>query len=918
MPKTAAPRAPAYKYAHKLFAPPVYQGAVNREVLLHRIFDDPQTPVVLFQAPAGHGKSTLLQQVKAGCRTRDRLTGWFTADDADNDLRRFSMHLRALLAGIEGEGEPRRKRKSTSREESDSASASVEDLRSRSEWFVSRLLDLDRPVALFFDDMQTLTARSVLGFFRELIEHLPERVQVFLASRTVPDIGLARLVVNNQALVLRPDDLRFSPQEVRRFFERAQDLAMREDEIDAVYRQTEGWPAALQLFRLSLASPAVRGSLRDLRDHRPRELADYLADNVLALQPPDVQDFLLKTSPLTRLSGPLCDALLARQDSQAQLLRLERAGLFVRSLDSDLRWFKYHAMFAAMLQQALHEQSTEAVADIHRRAAQWFHDHGHHEEAIHHAVEGGNYALAADVLEAWSTRLIAAAHLVTVERWYERLPLDEVAMRPDLIVKVAWALCFLRRHRKLKPIRALLRRLRQGQGTRETTPAVVRSMLAVLDDDLVGASELVREVELRGQDAEGFRAFELSAAANLHGYLSIAAGDLDGAREVLALGRAYGDRGESPFSLGYSVSTAGMNLMIQGFLREALERFRLATLGSRMNLDDSVASASLVACYMQALYEANELEAAEVQFEQCREMIANSAMLDYLAVAYVTMARIHDSRGRAAQALEILDEAENIGHTVLWPRLVRIIAWERVRRLLARGETERARAAASRIEREDSAVPPGWIPFAEDAEGDAMGEARLAVHSGNADEALRILARELIPAQKQGRVRRQIKLLILETLAHAARGMENPAQRSLQKAVALAAPGGYVRSFLDEGGKLIPMLQAEYKAAVPPAGGRESGTLLPREFVARLLDAAGAERTDAQTYGEFQALEPLTEREKAILVLLAKGVSNEELASRIFVSKNTIKFHLKNIYSKLAVRSRLQAINAARQMGLIR
>jgi LuxR family maltose regulon positive regulatory protein len=912
MAKPAAARGSAYNYAHKLFAPPAYQGAVNRESLLRRILDEAGAPVVLFQAPAGHGKSTLLQQVKAECRARGVQTGWFTADEADNDFRRFLMHLQALLASIGGG--PAKTRPARAGANPEPPERMAEDAGSRSDWFVSRLLDFDGPVALFFDDVQALSTRSVLSFFKELIEHLPEHVQIFIASRTVPDIGLARWVVNNQALVLRPDDLRFSQDEVRRFFADARDLQIQEDEIEAIYRQTEGWPAALQLFRLSLASPAVRSSLRDLASFRPRDLADYLTDNVLALQPPEVQDFLLQTAPLTRLSGPLCDAVLGRKDSQAVLQRLEKSGLFVRGLDPELRWFKYHAMFAAILQEQLREQSVAAEKAIHGRAARWFLEHGHHEEAIHHATEAGDYALAADILDAWASRLIPIAHLVTVERWYEQLPLDEIEKRPDLLVKVAWALCFLRRHQKLKPVRSLLRRLRQASGTRETNPVVVRAMLAVLDDDLVGCSELVREIEIRGQDVEGFRAFELGAAANLCGYLAIAAGDLEGAREHLALARAHGDRGESPFSLGYSVSTAGMNLLIQGSLGEALQRFRLAGADAPLSLESSVAAASQVACYIQALYEANDLDAAETQFEQCREMIANSAMLDYFAVAYVTMARIHDSRNRPAQALDILDEAENIGHIGLWPRLVRIIAWERVRRFLVRGEIDRARAAASHIERDEALTPPGWLTFAEDAEGEVLGEARLALHSGRPDDAIRLITPELGLAQKQGRVRRQIKLLVLEALAYQARGQENPAHRSLQKALQLAAPGPYLRSFLDEGPQLIPMLQAEYRAV---AAARD-GVQTPREFIARLLDASGAERKEAQTLGQFQALEPLTEREKTILVLLANGVSNEELAGRVFVSKNTIKFHLKNIYSKLAVRSRLQAINAARQMGLIR
>lgn len=300
MPRSTASRS-AYSFAHKLFAPRARQGAVPRDQLLARIFGSDAPRVVLIQGPAGHGKSTLLQQAMVECRARGMVAGWFTADDTDNDLRRLSLHLQALLAAM-GEDPVRAIR---------SDDAKLSERGSRSDEFIARLLDFGQPVALFIDDFQALGNRSVLAFFRELLDHLPDNVRVFIGSRAIPDIGLARQVVNDRALVLRAEDLRFSLDEVRRFFACAQDLAMREDELAAIFRKTEGWPAAVQLFRLSLVSPSVRRSLSDLGADRPRELADYLADNVLGLQPREVQEFLRQTGPLTRLCGALCDDVLA-------------------------------------------------------------------------------------------------------------------------------------------------------------------------------------------------------------------------------------------------------------------------------------------------------------------------------------------------------------------------------------------------------------------------------------------------------------------------------------------------------------------------------------------------------------------------------------------------------------------------------
>ena len=895
----------AYLHAYKLFEPRALQGAISREELLARIFGPHAARVVLIQGPAGHGKSTLLQQAMAECRARGMIAGWLALDEADNDLRRLSMHLQALLVDMDESAETDER----------GALPQPEELGSRAEGLIQRLLAFSQPVALFLDDFHALTQRPVMNFFKDLLEHLPDPVRLFIGSRSVPDIGLARQVVNNQALVIRAEDLRFSQSEVRRFFAAAQDLQVEEGELKAIYRKTEGWPAALQLFRLSLSSPSVRRSLTDVGSHRPRELADYLSDNVLALQSPEIQEFLLRTSPLLRLSGPLCDEILGRQDSQAMLLQLERAGLFVRSLDSELRWFGYHALFADFLSEQLRHEAPGLLRDIHLRAADWFMRHSAYEEAIQHAVAGGDYSLAADVLDAWSSRLIALGHLVTVERWYETLPLDQVGKRPDLVVRVAWALCFLRRHQKLKPILTLLRPLR-GKVGKDSYPDVVASMLALLDDDIPNTRDIVASLEIDGQSPSGFRAFELGAAANLRAYLHMAEGDLERARQDLIMARAYGDRGRAGFSLGYSVSMQGMNLMILGQLPQAIERLREGLAQPWVRLDESVSSAVIAACYVLALYEAGDIDGAEAQFDQAQEGISNFALLDYVCVAFVSMSRIHELRGRSAQALELLDQADSIGHTRLWPRLVHLIGWERVRRLLLRGELDRARAAASRIGTSETPVPAGWIMFSEDTEGDHIGQIRLAVHGGQFEPALNLITEHLAIAQRQGRVQRQVKLGTLEAIALHRLGNDSAAQRSLLRALQQARPGGLIRCVLDEGRDAVVLLKRIYESQASTSQHDAEARQL-QTYVARLLDAAGEDVRAGQS-PEFQTLEPLTEREKKILILLANAVSNEEMAQRLFVSKNTIKFHLKNIYAKLAVSSRYQAINAARAMGLVR
>lgn len=895
----SVPSAASELLPYKFFAPPSYPGAICREQLLQRMFREPRYGLVVVQAPAGHGKSTLLQQAKTSSEQRGLHTGWLSFDEADNDLRRFTVHMQALVERL-GPG---------------AADAGASAGRQRlADQLAARLVRFDVPVHLFLDEFQGLSSRNVLNVFRDLLEHIPDNVTLFIGSRALPEIGLARLLVNNQALVLRADDLRFSPDEAQRFFLQSRELQVNPTELETIYRQTEGWPAALQLYRLSLASPSVRRALTDLGAYKPRELAEYLTDNVLSLQTPRVQEFLRLSSVLTRLSAPLCDYVTGWQDSQSILLFLERTGMFLRCLDSDLCWFKYHTLFSSFLAEQARSEQPDALTVVHQRAADWFHAHGMHEDAMHHAIAARNYAFATDIMNVWADRLIADANLVTMERWSDNLPLDEIAKRPDLAVKIAWALIFLRRHHKLRPILGVL----------ESVPAdgpdtlVVRSMLALVLDDMPQAFGLVDRMKIFDQQPSGFRAFELGAAANLSGYRAFCAGDFETAREHLNVARGYSTRGDAAFSGGYSVAISGMNLVMQGRLPEALARFRTGLGEYHLDMEKPFASGALVSNYISALYEANDLDLAESMFTQFHDVICDGVLLDFMVPGYIAMARIQDLRGRPNRTEEILAEAEQIAHAAGWPRLMRIVSWERVRRLLLAGEIDRAQVIASRIPRQpEFALPEGSMIYTEAAEGDAIGAIRVALHGGHPEAALSQLAGELAIAQRQGRSYRHIKLLVLEALAQQARGSDNAAQRSLHRALQLAEPGGFIRLFLDDGDKIIPLLRTQHAALASETMGEG---LALRSFVGRLLDAAGQHTGEAaRPPGDtgFQPLEPLTDREKEILVYLANGVSNKEMARRIFVSENTVKFHLKNIYSKLAVTSRLQAINAARQMGLL-
>jgi LuxR family maltose regulon positive regulatory protein len=701
-------------YSHKLFAPQQFSGAIRRQAILDRLLEETTARVVFLQGPAGHGKSTALQQLKSEFEARGMLTSWLTFDKADNDIRRFSIHFQAVLAKLlrKGGGKERQL-------------ADTPPRRRRSDWLIGQLLQLGKPVVMFFDDFQTLEDKLILSFFRELFERVPDGIRIIVGSRSIPEVGLARLIINRQAIALRSDDLRFSAHEVAEFFSADPQLALSDAEVNAIIRRTDGWPAALQLFRLALVSPTVRQSLGDLANYRPRELAEYLADNVVNLQTPQIQEFLLKTSVLTAMTAPLCDTVTGWSDSQSLLVQLERSGLFVRSLDSDLRWFKYHPLFSSFLAEQLRDSTPGLALEVHRRAAEWCLGQELYEETVKHALACKDFALAADTMSIWFAGLIADAQLVTVEHWCSQLPFEEIAKRPSLTVELAYALVFLRRFERLRPLVVLLKSASFANSSNGGTSAsVVLSMAAISSDDVPGAFAYIEGVEVRTPNYERFNAFELGAAANLLGYRSLTMGDFEGVRDYLTIARAHNTRGEATFSAGYTIGIRGVSAMAQGRLQEALDVFRLGMAEQRMHMDKSFASAALVSCYLWSLYEANQLDQVESLFGQYRDTIAESVLLDFLAVAYVSVSRTYDARGRISSALEMLDKAETLGHTNGWSRLVRIVNWERVRRALLAGAGDRAVAIANRA---GSAHPPlaeDWILFSEDIEGESLGRIR--------------------------------------------------------------------------------------------------------------------------------------------------------------------------------------------------
>lgn len=876
-PKTArrsSPRSGVNLREHKFSAPAARRGAIVRHALLERVTRLGVPHIVILQAPLGSGKSTLLQQIAEVGRAKGWTIAWLTLDENDNDPRRFEAYFIALIAQMVAQ---------SGEAEAGQSPVTTDNLL---DWVLGQIARIPGPIAFCLDDFQCIHEPAILRLFSDFLRVLPGRCRVYIGSRNLPEIGVSSLLVAEEALVLRMEDLRFSADESAAFLSDAGEDLLDARTASFVQARTEGWPAGLQLFKLALARDDVRGTLDEMRDCTPLELVRYLSENTLSLQRPEVQTFLLKTSLLRRLSGSLCEEVTGVHDAQALLRQLEQGGLFLEALDSSPGWYRYHSLFAHFLSERFAREGQEDVLDVHRRAAHWYVRHGVPEEAMFHAVEAREHALAVGILDDWASRLVADAELVTLAHWFDRLPLHEVLGHRRLAVKIAWALVFLRRGIPKHPLLAHLETSRPAGDERAAHSVdIVLAMATLFNNDLRGAARLadVPAVERPAHDL--FEAFELGAAANLLAFSAMAAWREEEIHHLLVLANSHNDHAQAAFSQGYTLALQCIVRVVGAQPRLAAEAPR-ARPGARPYVNRGMAAAALAASRIWACYEADQLDMAERLAAQFEEDIALAAVPEFIALSMVSIARVHAARGRMIEARDTLDTLERLSFQSQWAGVRDMIAWERLYLAGRSAEPRRIESLLPHVQSDAAVADPAWIPVTEMLSGPLLGRIRLALLQHRPERAAELVKAAL--SLEPARPLLTVKLQVLNALVHHRQGHQRLALRLMRDAAAAAHAGGCRRALFDEGAELATMLDEVPRAQTP---GAPLGHGMP----------------EAAWSGA------LSQREHEILRLVCSGASNREISERLFLSENTVKFHLKNLYAKLDVKSRAQAILKAQQ-----
>lgn len=900
---------------HKLAVPEGHWNAIARRDLLGRLFaPEPHEPrVVVLQAPAGHGKTSVLVQAESTCRARGYATGWLTLDDTDDDASRLFDHLLDLADRLGPPGS----RSSAAARTAAGAGREGSAPASRDSRVVERFTSMGFPAAVFIDDVHFVRNPAALALLADLLARPISGIRWFIGSRTHLAIGSTRLVVAGEAAVIDAEVLRFSASEAREFFDQSPGARVSESELRAITEATEGWPAALQLYRLARVSGDLLPGSWQGQVGGSGQLTDYLSENVLQFQEPRIRDFLLATCGLERMCPDLCDEMLDRCDSADTLRVLEQRGLFVRRLSSADGWFTYHTVFSTFLREQARRSDPDQALDMHERAAKWFDSHGHFEEALRHYATAEDLPRAADVFDRWLETLIPSGHMVTVERWLDIFPPEILVRFPNLMVKVLWALAFLSRQQKRDEILRLWATTPRTRAMGDAAdPAVVRGVIDVLADDLVESERFFAGIEPENeQQPSRFRTFELGVVCNARGYRYLAEGDLQKAIDVLSLGRRLNLRVGSMFALAYSTGKTALTFMAQARLTEALELWGTTRRETMQHLEGSLAEACLVCGHISGLYESGDHDQVLAEFAEYRELIEVGAIHDYLVLAHRSVARVHARRGDTAAAVAVLERGQGLAHAHQWPRAARLLVLERARLELLAGRSDRARLM---LHAGVTGSDVRTVRCSEEIEDEHIALSRLHIHNGSADRALEVIAPALRASARQGRRLRQIKLLSLAALAHRRLGDHLMAQRRLASALDLAEPGGCRQSFLDEGTELLGLVDTHRDSVSSAPGGSVAATR--RTFVDTLLpDSTGrlssAERSESSGRPVLVAL---TEREEEILVMVGSSMTNAEIGQATFVTHDTVKYHLKNIYMKIGARNRVHAVRIAQELGYCR
>ena len=851
--------------------------------------------LALVCAPAGSGKTTMLAEWYRALRRpgASAAPAWLSLDDFDNDPRRF---LAGLIAAVQAA------RPSFGREALGVLTANPDAL---TEDVVTSLAhDFGRPgprITVFLDDYHEIRDRAVHAVVDYFLRYLPAGCRLVIGTRGDPPLSVERLRARGEVLDIRWEALRFHVDEARDYLKDVCGLGLSEDQVRAVCDRTEGWITALQLAAMTFTEDTRGESFVESITGEQRKIADYLLEGVFARQSPGVRQFLMKTAILDRMTASLCDAVTGRRDGRQMLEALEGGNLFLFGLDDRRAWYRYHQLFAGFLRDRLRAAHPDEVAGLHDRASDWFERNGSPGEAVRYAIAGGRFERAARVLESAGRDLFRRGEFKELRRWIDALPERTVRRSPVLCALHAWALGYLGEFDAARR-RIACAESAAARGAVRAELQVIRAVLGIIQADEPDVSGLHPGiVSLFPREEAALRAYAsitLGFVSRVGGYLPVALQHFqealvasEGANSSLVNLNARRNIGMVNYLMGrMNDAEAGF----RGSLEVARERLWLRGIGA----------AFLRHGLALVLHEKNRLKEALEELSDAIAVLDASDAYGFLGMALVERARTQLALGKPELAAADLARARQLARK------------HEVRRVSFRADLLEAQAAAragdpgrataflegakAAFSTEDFHIRP---VLSEKHESFMIEHLRILLAQGQFGESVRLAGKAAQSAGSTGRGRNLVEFLVLQGAAWQGLGQVDKALSKLEQAASLAAGEGIIRPFVEAGNGIVPLLRR--------LKGGEQG-----RAAAGILSALedGGDPGRGKAAAGFP-VERFHCRETQILKLISQGLRNREIGERLFLSEETVKWYLKRLFCKLDVRTRTQAIAAARKLG---
>ncbi len=867
--------------ATKLYIPRNHSYTISRSRLLRCLDTNLLSEngfargVTLVSAPAGYGKTTLVIDWLRHCQFP---TAWLSLDGGDNDPARFLAYLIIAIRRVQdnfGENIELMLKAAGPPPPDIILTALINEITAIPDAFV-----------LVLDDYHTIHDASTHQLVAFLLEHKPPQMHVILITREDPLLPLARLRAQGQLTDIRQDDLRFSAQECQGFLQNALGIKFSQTEIEALERRTEGWITGLQLAAISLAKETDHQKfIRDFTGSS-RYILDYLMEEVFNHQSPELQDFLLKTSILDRFSGPLCDAVVGKNGSQDMLEEGEHANLFISSLDHSREWYRYHRLFAELLRYRLRARVDIDENDLHDKASQWFEENNFVAEAIQHAITAQNWLCVARILSETHTEMLKRGEAVTLLRWFGALPEDVLRSDPQLCFDYAWPLLLTGHYDEATELLAHVEGIAREIPTFLGEIMTAQAYLARAQGDharIVERSERARA--LLPQESVHSRCL---VAINL-GLAYWHLGDMEATEEVLGEAIETSRATSNYYALTTAIILQGRVLAVRGQLRAAAEKFQQADNdGGKLPIN---ALTNLDLCALH--YEWNQLEEAEPYLKKAFELSQRGQNEEFEVACWMMQSCLQLAQGNPDAAKKALTKAQAlVVKGTIPPGTAARFEVAKLRLALAQDDASAIQKLRNMMV--DDVDSHNFNRFTN------LAKVRLMLAQNQRDRAHKYLAELTTKAEQKGWCYTLIAIRVHQALAVENREM---AVYFLERALKLAQPEGFKRIFIDLGPALIPHLKEAARCGVKPA------------YVREILSTIQSEQGDETQVSSLA--EPLSERELEVLRLVVAGLSNREIANDLVISLGTAKTHIHNIYGKLEVSSRAQAIARAREYELV-